>query len=239
MGIISPCFGGEQTIKTGIGYKEYISAGHNNLMHSGRYFYGGYGYTFGKVMLNRFQFQVSNSNKEVQYELPYVSANSNIDITQEFNFPVYKTERLRITAGGFVGNSFSLNFFPLIDNKNFIWENHTFVGISSQNTYAWKEYGDIKFNFLLPIFSTLLSHRFDRLEGDAPETTLSLWEVMNKNIGLPNELFKPTIELGFERKVFGNTRLGAYYQGEFNWYERSNGYRAITNAHSFSFRISY
>lgn len=239
LGLTSFCLGGEQTIKVGAGYKDYKAGGHNLVFHAGRYFYGGYGYSFGKNLSHKFQFQVANSNREVEYELPYVTANTNIDITQEFNFNIYNKGKFQFKAGGFIGNSLSLNFFPIIDTENFIWENLMMTGISSQSNYTLDSKNKILFNFQIPIYSYFLSHRFDRFDGEAPETTLDTWEIMDKQNGFANKLFKPTFELGYEHNVFSKSKFGIFYQGEYNWYSRGSGFRTRANAHSLSLRISY
>lgn len=229
---------GEQTIKLGFGYKEYKAGGHALTYHSGRYFHAGYGYSFGKNLSHKFQFQVSNSNREVQYELPYVTASTNLDVQQEFNFPILSIGKYSMQAGGFIGNSFSLNFFPLIDNNNFIWENLMLTGISSRNSFITSTKGSLELNFQIPLFSYFLSHRFDRFTGEAPKTSLSTWEIMDKQIGSINKLFKPTLELGYEHKI-KVAKLGFYYQAEPNRYVRKNGSQTRTNTHSLSLRITY
>lgn len=239
LSVSSSCFGGEKTIKAGVGYKEYKAGGHGLVFHAGRYFYGGYGYAFGKDLSHYFQFQVANSNREVEYDLPYVTANTNIDIIQEFNFKLYSKGRFNIKTGGYLGNSLSLNFFPIIDTENFIWENLIVSGISSQSKYAINEKQYMQLNLQIPVFSYFLSHRFDRFDGNAPESELSSWELTEKQIGFANKLFKPTLEIGYNHIVTSAMRLGIYYQAEFNWYKKTNGSRTTANAHSLSLRISY
>lgn len=60
-------FAGEKFLKSGVGYKAFSDNNHNINYHTGRYFYGGYGVTFGNTNKQTFQLQISNSNREVEY----------------------------------------------------------------------------------------------------------------------------------------------------------------------------
>lgn len=230
---------GEQTIKAGVGYKYLNSAFHNNKLHSGRYFSLGYGYSYGTKMQNYFQFQISNSNKEVNYELPFVTANTNLDISQEFNFPCYKKGKFTNHSGFYFNNSFDLNFFPVIDRENFIWENHLITGLSFRNLYQLKSKSSINLNIQIPVFSSALSHRLDRFDGELPQTNRSLWESMDKQLGFVDQLFKPNFEIGYVKNIVSTIKAGVFYQARFNWYERQNGYRTNSKAHIISLRITY
>lgn len=238
-GIYSPVLSQQKTVKFGVGYKKSVAAIHKNLMHSGRYFYVGYGINYGKKMNNHFQFQVANSNKEVHYDLPYVSASTSIDVSQEFNFPIYNGKKSSFHFGPFIANSITLNFFPIIDNKNFIWENQTMTGISSRNSFKINGTSSVDLNFQLPLFSTFLSHRFNRLDRQAPESELSNWEVMDKQIGFVNRLFKPKFELGYTNKLFQSFNYSIVFQTELDLAKRQSGFRSKTQAHSLSLRIRY
>jgi len=230
---------GEQTIKLGAGYKSFNGSYHNTKLHSGKYFSLGYGYSYGSKMKNHFQFQVSNSNKEVDYELKYVSANTNLDISQEFNFQCYKKGKFSNYSGIYFANSFDLNFFPSIDTENFIWENHLMTGLSLRNSYQLTKNSSIDLNVQIPIYSFALSYRLDRFDGELPQTNRSLLESMDKQVGFGNQLFKPNFEIGYVKKIVGTIKFGAFYQARLNWYERQNGNRTNSNAHVLSFRITY
>jgi hypothetical protein len=239
LGSFSFVLAGEQTIKVGAGYKYFNAAFHNNKLHSGRYFSLGYGYSYGRKMNNHFQFQIANSNKEVNYELPYVSANTNLDISQEFNFPGYNKGKFTNYTGFYFNNSFDLNFFPIVDRKNIIWENHLVTGLSFRNQYKLNEKTSINLNIQLPVFSSALSYRLDRFDGALPHTNRSLWESMDKQLGFVDQLFKPNFEIGYVKNIVSTVKAGIFYQGRFNWYERQNGYRTKSNAHIISLRITY
>ena len=230
---------GEQTIKFGGGYKYINAASHNNKLHSGRYFELGYGYTFGNKTKNHFQFQVSNSNKEVLYEIPYVSANTNLDIYQEFNFPFYKNGKFINYSGFYFGNSFDLNFFPIVDRKNFIWENHLISGLSFRNLYQLSIKSSISLNIQIPIYSFAFSNSLNRFDGARPQTNLNLWESMDHKIGFADQLFKPNFEIGYLNNIIRKVKVGVFYQTRCNWYERQNGIRTNSIAHVISLRIIY
>lgn len=235
----SPLFGGIQTIKVGAGYKSFQSKAHNNIIHSGKNISLGYGYTYGKKMLNHFQFQVSNSSREVQYDLPFVSANSNLDISQEFNFPIIIKSKFKSHSGFYIANSFSLNFFPRINRDDFIWENQIISGLSSRNSYQINSKSSINLNIQLPIYSLFIAHQLDRLTGDLPPTNQSIWEAADKQSGSVNKLFMPNVEMGFQYKVLQSLKAGFFYQANLNHYERRNGYRVSSNSHLISLRITY
>ena len=190
-------------------------------------------------MKNHFQFQISNSNKEVVYELPYVSANSNIDISQEFNFPCLKKGKFSNYSGVYFNNSFDLNFFPIIDKDNFIWENHLITGLSFRNQYQLTKNSNINLNIQIPIYSIALSHRLDRFDGELSQTNRSLWNSMDKQAGFVNQLFKPNFEIGYVKIIIKTIKAGVFYQARLNWYERQNGYRTVSNAQVLSLRITY
>lgn len=232
-------FAGVQTIKFGSGYKYVNATFHNNKLHSGRYFALGYGYTFGNKIQNHFQFQISNSNKEVFYEIPYVSANTNLDISQEFNFPCYKKGNFINYSGLYFGNSFDLNFFPIVDRKNFIWENHLISGLSSRNIYQLSIKSSININIQIPIYSFAFSNSLNRFDGERPQTNVSLWKSMDKQIGFVDQLFKPNFEIGYVTYLIKKIKSGVFYQTRCNWYERENGIRTKSIAHVISLRITY
>lgn len=239
IGTSSLAFAGEQVIKVGAGYKSFKGSTHNSILHSGKAFSLGYGYSYGNKMLNHFQFQVSNSSKEVQYDLVYVSANSNIDLSQEFNFPFIKMGKFTNYTGLYFANNFSLNFFPKIDPDNFTWENQLISGFSTRNSYQLSNKESIDLNIQIPIYSFFLSHRHDRLTGDLPQTNRTLWQAIDKQTGFANKLFMPNIELGYQRNIVGTVKLGIFYQVNLNWYERKNGYKVSSKAHILSLRITY
>lgn len=136
---ISALFAGEKSIRLGSGYKVYNLPSHDFYFHSGRYFYGGYSHEFGKQAKQKFQFQIANSNREIELTLPYISAATSIDVSYEINFKAFNTKKSKHYFGVFTENSFQLNFFPKIDNKNFMWQNQSSVGFSSSNSYKLKK----------------------------------------------------------------------------------------------------
>tara|TARA_B100000795_G_C22794207_1_gene438512 strand:+ start:610 stop:1380 length:771 start_codon:yes stop_codon:yes gene_type:complete len=239
IGSPSPALAGDQTIKIGLGYKHFEASTHNNTIHSGKDLSIGYGYSYGEKMLNHFQFQVSNSSKEVKYELPYVSANSNINLSQEFNFPFFTKGKLTNHTGIYFANNFSLNFFPQIDRNNFTWENQLIAGLSTRNSYKLTDKKSIALNIQIPIYSLFLSHRLHRLTGDLPQSNLSLWNAMDKQTGLANKLFMPNLEIGYQINIVASIKAGIFYQANCNWYQRENGYRINSKAHIISLRITY
>lgn len=136
---ISALFAGEKSIRLGSGYKVYNLPSHDFYFHSGRYFYGGYSHEFGKQPKQKFQFQIANSNRELELAIPYISAATNIDISYEINFKAFSTKKSKHYFGVYTENSFQLNFFPKIDNKNFMWQNQSSIGISSSSSYKLKK----------------------------------------------------------------------------------------------------
>lgn len=239
IGSYSPVLAQHKTIKAGVGYKQSTASLHDISIHSGRYFFVGYGIDYGSKMKNHFQFQLSNSNREVQFDLPYVSASSSFDISQEFNFPIHIGKKTSYFIGPFVANAIAVNFFPTIDNDNFIWENQTMTGISSRNNFNINEFSSLDFNAQLPIFSTFLSHRFNRFTGESPKTNLSIWEIMDKQLGSINRLFKPKFELGYSYKILPNMSFSLVLQSELDFAKRDSGFRTKTEAHSLSLRFNY
>ena len=136
---ISALFAGEKSIKLGSGYKVYNLTSHDFHIHSGRYFYGGYSHEFGKQAKQKFQFQIANSNRELELDVPYISASTSIDVSYEINFKAFGTKKSKHYFGVYTENSFQLNFFPKIDKKNLIWQNQSSVGISSLNSCNLKK----------------------------------------------------------------------------------------------------
>ena len=239
LGIPCSISAGEQTIQLGGGYKYINAASHNNKLHSGRYFALGYGYTFGNKTKNHFQFQVSNSNKEVLYEIPYVSANTNLDIYQEFNFPFFRNGKFMNYSGFYFGNSFDLNYFPIVDRKNLIWENHLISGLSIRNIYQLSIKSSVNLNLQIPIYSFAFSNSLNRFDGARPQENLSLWETMDHQIGFADQLFKPNFEIGYLNNITEKVKVGVFYQTRCNWYERQNGNRTNSIAHVISLKIIY
>lgn len=224
---------GEKFVKAGAGYKAFTEPTHKVYHHSGRYFYSGYGVTFGEKLLQTLQFQLSNSNRQVEYDLPYVSASTAVDVSHEFNFNIANFKNSKHYIGPYVGNSFSLNFFPKVDNQNFVWQNFASVGISTRNRFKLNGLYQVDFNAQVPLYSVMALNRFDRFSGENPTNT-----PMITDKAFVNRIFKPFTELGLITEKWGLS-FGAYYQTELNYYSRLQGSDVFTFAHSLSLRLIY
>ncbi len=226
-------FSGEKSVKYGVGNKTFKFNSDKNLIHSGKYFYGGFSYQFGDKYLNKIQFQVSNSNREIFLDISYISAatagNIYYDIAVK-SIPLKKTTNY---FGVHLGNDFNLNFFPRIDDKNLLWLNQTFMGISLINKYYFSEENRIELNTHIPIISTIIYNKFDRLTSKIPK---------NKSVksysGSVNKLFNAHTEIGYIFSSYG-LKWGFYYQLERNIMNETKTNQLTSNANSVSLRIIY
>ncbi len=226
-------FSTEKYVKYGMGYKTFEFTSHNNLIHSGRYLYGGFSYEFGNKYLNRIQFQVSNSNREMMLDILYVSAATAINIHYDFAIQTISLKKSRHYFGLHVGNDFNLNFFPKIDSRNLLWFNQSFTGLSLMSKYKLKNNNRIDFSSHIPVISTLLYNRLNRLTSEIPG---------NRSIqsfsGFSNKLFNADAEIGYIFSKFGFD-WGVYYQIEINRMNETSSNRLKGIAQSASLRIIY
>ncbi len=226
-------FAGEKVIMIGSGYKQIKYGSHNTTLHSGRYFNGGFSFlTEGKTK-QKVQFQVSNSNRELNLDLPYVSASTGINLFYDLSFRTIKTKSFENHSGIFIGNEFLLNFFPRFDNKNFLWENYSMTGISSLNSLNLKRNARVDLNFRIPFYTNVIFNRMDRFSGDVPGDAPAI-----QYGGSLKKVLNVKYELGYVKSKFG-LKLGLYYQGEFIKAGRTPYTKVNTLTQSLSLRILY
>lgn len=224
---------GEKSVKFGIGYKSFKLNEKDKLIHTGRYFHGGFSYQFGNKFRNKIQFQISNSNRELVLDFPYVSAATAGNIYYDFNYRIITSKYSEHYVGGYLGNDFNLNFFPKMDSENFHWENQTMIGISSMNNINFKKSNRIDFNFHLPIYSNIIFNKMNRFNGEVPKDLPA-----RHFSGFRNQLLNSNWELGYVFTKYGCT-FGVYYQGEYNFTRDTWTGGSQSSAHSASFRILY
>jgi hypothetical protein len=224
---------GEKSVKFGIGYKDYALNENDKLIHSGRYFHGGYSYQFGNEFRNKVQFQISNSNRELTLDFPYVSAATAGNIYYDFNYRVITCKNSEHYIGGYLGNDYNLNFFPKIDSKNFYWENQTMIGLSSMNNINFKKSNRLDFNIHLPMYSTIIFNRMGRFDGEVPKDLPA-----SHFSGFRDRLLNYNWELGYVFTKYGFT-FGFYYQREYNFTSGTLNGGSESSAHSISLRIIY
>lgn len=230
--VSSLLFAQEKSVKLGAGYKSFQHISHEMALHSGKYLYGGFSYQYGNKVRNKIQFQVSNSNREVDLDLTYISAASAINTVYELNFQIFNSKSSSHHLGPYIGNDFNLNFFPKIDNSNFLWENQAFVGISSMNSIALSNSKRVDINFRIPVYSNLIKNRADRFTGESPGYPTQFYS------GFANKLFNANIETGYVISKYG-VKFGLYYQGEINRTGDVQHRRVTSTAHSLSLRVIY
>ena len=216
-----------------MGYKTFEFTSHNNLIHSGRYLYGGFSYEFGTKYLNRVQFQVSNSNREVKLDILYVSAATAANIYYDFAIQTISLKNSKHYFGFHIGNDFNLNFFPKIDARNLLWFNQSFAGISMMNKYKLNSNNSIDFSTHVPIISTILYNRLNRLTSEIPGN-----RSVQSYSGFSNKLFNADAEIGYIFSKFG-FGWGIYYQIEINRMNEKTSNRLTGLAQSVSIRIIY
>ena len=216
-----------------MGYETYESKSQKKFIHYGRYFYGGFSYEFEKKYLNKFRFQISNSNREMKLDIPYISAATAGNIYYDWTKEIVSSGNLKSYFGFHLANDFNLNFFPKIDSKNFSWFNQTFIGVSSINKYMIGSNSRIDFNIHIPIISTIFYNKLNRLTSKIPGD-----EPIKNYSGFSKQLFNADSEIGyiFSREKFS---WGIYYQLEINKMGdiTNDGLQGI--AHSGSIRIIY
>lgn len=224
---------GEKSVKFGSGYKAYEYLNKESLLHSGRYFYGGYSYEFGDFLKNKVQFQVSNSNRSIKLEIPYVTASTAASIHYDFAVRTLKFNNSNHYLGIFIANNFDLNFFPKLDRDNFLWVNQSFTGIKMMNQFQINENSRIDFSAHIPLYSNIFYNRVDRFSGEIPSNrpNLSVW-------GTSNKLFNGDAEIGYvNSKQIIN--WGVFYQYEINRFSLNSSNSFLGQAHSLSLRILY
>ena len=227
-------FSREKQIKCGIGFKAFEFASHNNFIHSGKYLHGGFSYEFGNQFLHRVQFQVSNSNREIKLDIPYISAATAANIYYDFVIQSISLKNSRHYFGLHIANDFNLNFFPKIDTRNLLWFNQSFTGISIMSKYKLnKNYNRIDFCTHIPIISTILYNRLNRLTSEIPENS-----PIQSYSGLANKLFNADAEIGYVFSKYGFS-WGIYYQIELNIIHETASNRLTGIAQSASLRIIY
>lgn len=226
-------FAGEKSIKFGSGYKQIKHSSHKVLFHSGRYFNGGYSYLFGDAIKQKIQFQISNSNREIELDLPYVSASTGLNLFYDVNFRTIQTNKFENYLGLSIGNDFSLNFFPQIDTKNFLWESQAIGSISSLNSFSINKNQRIDLNFRIPFYSGIFFNRIDRLSSEVPNNMPA-----THYRGSIKKLLNANYELGYVVSKLG-VKFGLYYQAEFNRIGQRVSRRVVSSAHSLSLRILY
>lgn len=224
---------GEKSVKMGTGYKAYTLNSHNSILHSGRYFYGGYSYEFGSKFKNKVQFQISNSNREVDYDLTYVSAATAANIYYDLAIKTLSLKNSTHYVGANIGNDFNLNFFPKLDNDNFLWFNQSFAGLSIMSKFQLKNKARIDFNAHIPIFSNIVFNRMDRFSSEVPGN-----RPIQSYSGFSKKLFNSNAEVGYVYSKFG-IKWGAYYQYEINQFGQKSNSKLSGEAHSVSLRILY
>jgi len=226
-------FSTEKYVKCGIGYKTFEFTSHNKLIHSGRYFYGGFSYEFGNSYLNRVQFQVSNSNREIMLDILYVSAVTAINLHYDFAIQTFSLKKSNHYFGLHLGNQFNLNFFPKIDHRNLLWFNQSFMGISVMSKWKLKKNNRIDFSSHIPIFSTLLYNRLNRLTSEIPGN-----RSIQSYSGFSKKLLNADAEIGYIFSKF-DLSWGIYYQVEINRMNETNRSRLTGIAQSVSLRVIY
>lgn len=225
--------GVEKSVKFGSGYKAFTLNTHKSLIHSGRYFYGGYSYEFGDKFKNKVQFQVSNSNREINLDLPYISAATAINIYYDWTIKTVSFKNSMHFIGANIGNDFNLNFFPKLDNKNFLIFNQSFFGLSMMSKFNLKNNSRVDFNTHIPIYSIMAFSRVDRFSSENPDE-----KTVNTYSGFAKKLFNSNAELGYLFPKFGLI-WGIYYQYEINKFEKKASSKLYGEAHSLSLRIIY
>jgi len=231
--VLHPLIAGEKSVKFGIGYKAYELNKNEKIIHSGRYFHGGYSYQFGNKFRNKVQFQISNSNREITLEFPYVSAATAANIYYDLNYRIITSKHSEHYIGAYLGDDFNLNFFPQVDHKNFVWENQTMIGISSMNNINFNKSNRIDFNFHIPIYSNIVFNKMDRFDGKVPK------DLPAKHfMGFRKQLLNSNWELGYVFNKYG-ILFGIYYQGEYNYTSNTLNEGSSSSAHSASLRIIY
>jgi hypothetical protein len=226
-------FSGEKHIKYGMGKKNYELNSHKSTLHSGKYIYGGFYYEFGNNFLKIVQFKVSNSNREIELDIAYVSAATAGNIYYDFAFKSLSFKKMTNYLGFHIGNDINLNFFPKIDNKNLLWFNQTFTGISFISKYKFNSTSRINFNTHIPILSSITYNRFDRLNGKVPNN-----RSVRTYSGFVDKLFNADTEIGYIFSKYG-LNWGVYYQFEINRMSETVSSRLTSRANSVSLRVIY
>ena len=216
-----------------MGNKNYELTSHKNSLHSGKYFYGGFSYEFGDKFLKILQFQVSNSNRQMELDISYISAATAGNIYYDFAIKTVSFKKTSNYLGFHLGNDFNLNFFPKIDDKNLLWFNQTFTGISLINKYKFSSTKRIDFNTHIPILSSIIYNRFDRLNGKVPNK-----ESVKSYSGFMDKLFNANTEIGYVFSKYG-LHWGVYYQFEINRMNETVSNRLTSRASSISLRLIY
>tara|TARA_Y100000589_G_scaffold241231_1_gene228775 strand:+ start:1892 stop:2566 length:675 start_codon:yes stop_codon:yes gene_type:complete len=223
----------EKNVKYGVGYKTFYLNSKKNSIHSGKYFYGGFSYQFGDKYLNKIQFQVSNSNREIFQDILYISAATAGNIYYDIAFKSISLKKTTNYIGLHLGNDFNLNFFPKIDEKNLFWLNQTFMGISFLNRYYLSEEVWIELNTHIPVISRIIYNKFDRLTSKIPNS-----KSVKSYSGSINKLFNAHTELGYNFSSYG-LKWGVYYQLEINSMSETKTNKLNSYANSVSLRIIY
>jgi hypothetical protein len=216
-----------------MGNKNFELFSHESLLHSAKYFYGGFSYEVGDKFLKIVQFKVSNSNREIELDIVYVSAATTVNTYCDFAIKSISYKKMTNYLGLHLGNDFNLNFFPKIDDKNLLWFNQTFTGISFINKYNFSSTNRIDFNMHIPILSSITYNRFDRLTGEVPKN-----RSVRSYSGFMDKLFNADTEIGYVFSKYG-LNWGVYYQFELNRMSESVSNRLTSKANSVSIRVIY
>ncbi len=226
-------FSTEKCVKYGMGYKTFKYTSQNNLIHSGRYLYGGFSYEFGNQYLNKVKFQVSNSNREIKLDIIYVSAATAANIYYDFAIQTITLKKSSYYFGLHIGNDFNLNFFPRIDTRNLLWFNQSFGGISIISKYKLNNNNHINFSTHIPVLSSVFYNKLNRLTSEIPDD-----KKIQSYSGFPIKLFNADAEIGYVFSKFGFD-WGIFYQIEMNKINETANNQLTGMAQSASLRIIY
>ena len=174
----------EKSMVLGLGNKFYTN--YNNIViHKARYIQGGYCYQFGNKYLNKFQFNVSNSSKEIELKIPYVTASTCFNIMYDFNLNIIDNKSMKIYLGGYLSDNFILNFFPEVDKNDFDIINQNLIGFSLDNNFMISDDINICFNLYLPVYHLTISNKVDRFifenDGDKSNISEGFYKIINFN----------------------------------------------------------
>ncbi len=202
----------EKSMVFGFGSKLYEND--NIIIHKARYIQGGYYYQFGDKYLNKFQFNVSNSSKEIELKIPYVTASTAFNVTYDFNFNIINNKSIKFYLGGYLSDNLILNFFPEVDKNDFDVINQSLMGISINNNFMLDNDISICLNLYLPVYHLTISNKVDRFifENDGVENNVSegFYKKINFNseIGLKSNKYNLGIFYLLNYNKIINTKIG-------------------------------
>lgn len=226
-------FAGEKSIKLGAGYNAFKLVSHDSYLHSGRYFYGGFNNSFGKNEQHFMQFQIANSNRELEIDLPYVSASTDFALNYAYLITVAKNKNSMHQVGPNVSTNAFLNFFPHIDAQNFTWQSQNSIGLRGSHSFKLKANKTFELNYEIPLYSTFTFNKMDRFSGDVPSDRPNITYT-----GFANTIFNSNVEAGITFNYLG-MKWGTFYQLKYNRFGETASDRVINTAQSINLRVFY